>query len=740
VSVADSASFQLKVERLDRSVRARIDEASSFSTVSASGADAPALVAQHAALLLLDDACLSEQPSAGELTFFREAALDFNVPLSDLADSVTAVISTVVKLRSGIPDQHELKLMRSHLNTVTIELQLLAKHLESLEDCVAQLGADHWVKREAGNIADAMKALGEKVGLFRLYLKDVAGPSGAAHRHKLLFASQYLVETAVQLLRALDVAVLETIIQMSVRTALVAQRIYSIAFRPKHSGSSDSASGGGDREKHTPLKSLVPLLTDCLVTLTNAVWKRGLQLPDAHLRQQLDETCGNIGACARLFIDVCAERRKIAMQRQRTSSASPASSDRLRERVTVAAASRQHSGSKEADAAPASPAQGASALPKRAVEALDMLQLQLAHMCALLATSNDSPAPGASLAAEIDSARKQLFRVIDTHLQSSSAVRPDGKAELSGNAVLRLAMLLKRLVVDFESLKLVPGSLASSVAASSSSGGVQAQSDDRPVTRVTSIQSLSKLVRELTQLASSLLEHMPPSPALQQVRVFIVVSRRFLLRLQLACSAQVAGSPIQVHVPLPLLLRGMTATLSLLIRGLDDIGALRAEREALRIARSKATLRHRRRSRVSSDIDGAPQLSSSPPPTSSSTPPQPQAQSQPQPQQQQQQQQTQTQQHAPGSGPPSLSGSLRHTDSPSENESSPASSQRSSSLRNRESPNSSRPNSRPGSLRSDAGDRQSVELSSSQLVPSVSPTRPSGKRKSMPAGGRLVDL
>jgi hypothetical protein len=233
---------------------------------------------------------------------------------------------------------------------------------------------------------------------------------------------------------------------------------------------------------------------------------------------------------------------------------------------------------------------------------------------------------------------------------------------------------------------------------------------------------------------------MPPSPALQQVRVFIVVSRRFLLRLQLACSAQVAGSPIQVHVPLPLLLRGMTATLSLLIRGLDDIGALRAEREALRIARSKATLRHRRRSRVSSDIDGAPQLSSSPPPTSSSTPPQPQAQSQPQPQQQQQQQQTQTQQHAPGSGPPSLSGSLRHTDSPSENESSPASSQRSSSLRNRESPNSSRPNSRPGSLRSDAGDRQSVELSSSQLVPSVSPTRPSGKRKSMPAGGRLVDL
>jgi hypothetical protein len=733
VLVADSASFQLKVERLDRSVRARIDEASSFSAVSASGADAPALVAQHAALLLLDDACLSEQPSAGELTFFREAALDFNVPLSDLADSVTAVISTVVKLRAGIPDQHELKLMRSHLNTVTIELQLLAKHLESLEDCVAQLGADHWVKREAGNIADAMKALGEKVGLFRLYLKDVAGPSGAAHRHKLLFASQYLVETAVQLLRALDVAVLETIIQMSVRTALVAQRIYSIAFRPKHSGTTSDSASGGDREKHTPLKSLVPLLTDCLVTLTNAVWKRGLQLPDAHLRQQLDETCGNIGACARLFIDVCAERRKIAMQRQR-SSASSASSDRLRERVTVAAASRQHSGSKAADASPASPAPGGNALPKRAVEALDMLQLQLAHMCALLATSNDSPAPGASLAAEIDSARKQLFRVIDTHLQSSSAVRPDGKAELSGNAVLRLAMLLKRLVVDFESLKLVPGSLASSAAASSSSGGVQAQSDDRPVTRVTSIQSLSKLVRELTQLASSLLEHMPPSPALQQVRVFIVVSRRFLLRLQLACSAQVAGSPIQVHVPLPLLLRGITATLSLLIRGLDDIGALRAEREALRIARSKATLRHRRRSRVSSEVDGAPQLSSSPPPTSSPTQPQSQAQSQPQ-QQQQQQQQTQ-----PGSGPPSLSGSLRRTESPSENESSPASSQRSSSLRNRESPNSSRPNSRPGSLRSDAGDRQSVELSPSQLVPSVSPTRPSGKRKSMPAGGRLVDL
>jgi hypothetical protein len=62
--------------------------------------------------------------------------------LSDLADSITAVISTVVKLRSGIPDDHELKLMRSHLNTVTIEMQLLAKHLEFLEDSVSQLGDD----------------------------------------------------------------------------------------------------------------------------------------------------------------------------------------------------------------------------------------------------------------------------------------------------------------------------------------------------------------------------------------------------------------------------------------------------------------------------------------------------------------------------------------------------------------------------------------------------------------------
>lgn len=64
------------------------------------------------------------------------------MPLSDLADSITAVISTVVKLRSGIPDDHELKLMRSHLNTVTIEMQLLAKHLEFLEDSVSQLGDD----------------------------------------------------------------------------------------------------------------------------------------------------------------------------------------------------------------------------------------------------------------------------------------------------------------------------------------------------------------------------------------------------------------------------------------------------------------------------------------------------------------------------------------------------------------------------------------------------------------------
>jgi hypothetical protein len=68
--------------------------------------------------------------------------LDFNVPLSDLADSIAAVISTVVKLRSGIPDEHELKLMRSHLNTVTIEMQLLSKHLEFLDDSVSQLGDD----------------------------------------------------------------------------------------------------------------------------------------------------------------------------------------------------------------------------------------------------------------------------------------------------------------------------------------------------------------------------------------------------------------------------------------------------------------------------------------------------------------------------------------------------------------------------------------------------------------------
>jgi hypothetical protein len=51
---------------------------------------------------------------------------------------------------------------------------------------------------------DALRQLDEKSNLFRLYLKDVVGPKGNLHRHKLLFASQYLIEAAVNLLGALD--------------------------------------------------------------------------------------------------------------------------------------------------------------------------------------------------------------------------------------------------------------------------------------------------------------------------------------------------------------------------------------------------------------------------------------------------------------------------------------------------------------------------------------------------------
>jgi hypothetical protein len=51
----------------------------------------------------------------------------------------------------------------------------------------------------------------------------------------------------------------------------------------------------------------------------------------------------------------------------------------------------------------------------------------------------------------------------------------------------------------------------------------------------------------------------------------VVVLRRYLLRLQLACMAQVAGSPMQVHVPLPLLLRGLTTSIALLMRALDEV-------------------------------------------------------------------------------------------------------------------------------------------------------------------------
>lgn len=117
---------------------------------------------------------------------------------------------------------------------------------------------------------------------------------------------------------------------------------------------------------------------------------------------------------------------------------------------------------------------------------------------------------------------------------------------------------------------------------------------------------MSKLVREMAQTASILLRNSPPSPLAQQANVYVVVTRRYLLRMQLAGMAQVAGSPIQVHVPLPLLLRGLTVTLALLVKALDELGVLRAEREAWRASRtirrsssgggqSSGSKRHRRR-------------------------------------------------------------------------------------------------------------------------------------------------
>lgn len=51
--------------------------------------------------------------------------------------------------------------------------------------------------------------------------------------------------------------------------------------------------------------------------------------------------------------------------------------------------------------------------------------------------------------------------------------------------------------------------------------------------------------------------------SIAQAEVFVVVVRRYLLRLQFACMAQVAGSPMQVNLPLPQLVRGLTTALAL---------------------------------------------------------------------------------------------------------------------------------------------------------------------------------
>ena len=216
-------------------------------------------------------------------------------------------------------------------------MQIFARHLESLEDFAGAEDASGWLRRESAALLDAMRALEEKAGLFRLYLKDVTGPAGSSHRHKLLFASQYLVETAVQLLRAFDTAAVETIVQMACRVVVTARRVLAAAFHRKQASDSSASDSSTplcfcyirfstplfnivhtiynflktfflfEKKKATrgegkplPLKTLLPLFTDLLITLTNAVWKRGLQLPDVMLRIQLDQV--RLECSLRLFV------------------------------------------------------------------------------------------------------------------------------------------------------------------------------------------------------------------------------------------------------------------------------------------------------------------------------------------------------------------------------------------------------------------------------------------------------
>ena len=140
---------------------------------------------------------------------------------------------------------------------------------------LAMFGADNWIQRESANIADALKALEEKASLFRLYLSE------NVLKHKLLFASQYLVETSVQLLRTIDKAANESIVRQTTRLAFVARKLLAVAR-------GESSSARGARGAVSP-GVLQALLSHSLVTLSNATWKRGIQQPNANLRRQLDD-------------------------------------------------------------------------------------------------------------------------------------------------------------------------------------------------------------------------------------------------------------------------------------------------------------------------------------------------------------------------------------------------------------------------------------------------------------------
>lgn len=144
---------------------------------------------------------------------------------------------------------------------------------------LAMCGADNWIRRESANIADALKALEEKASLFRLYLSE------NVLKHKLLFASQYLVETSVQLLRTIDKAANESVVQQTARVAFVAQKLLAAARGTANAG----AGAARPPSAVVPLSTLQSLLANALVTLSNAIWKRGIQQPNTNLRRQLDE-------------------------------------------------------------------------------------------------------------------------------------------------------------------------------------------------------------------------------------------------------------------------------------------------------------------------------------------------------------------------------------------------------------------------------------------------------------------